>query len=71
MQWFPSESELGMFIVEGEGFFTGVDIQIGEAFKETLLNEGLHVSVEYGVTEQKEQAMKIKFTTQSNTIFIG
>lgn len=71
MQWYKSESKLGMLHVEGEGFFTGEDMIIGEQFRETLLNEGYFVTTEYGISEQLENAMKIRFTTEPKTIFIG
>lgn len=64
MEWYRSVSKLGMFFLEGEGTFTGEeDIITGRQFAETLLNEGFHVAVAYGHTEEGEAAMKIKFTT--------
>lgn len=71
MQWYNLESRLGFLHVEGEGLFTGKDIVIGEQFRETLLNEGYSVTTEYGLSEELENAMKIKFTTEPKTIFIG
>ena len=71
MQWYKSESGLGMLHVEGEGFFTGKDLVLREQYREMLLNEGYSVKTEYGLTEELEDAMKVHFTTEPNTIFIG
>lgn len=72
MECYVKEELNGMFLITGEGMFTGEeDILLGQQFVETILNEGFHVACQYGKTDDGQDAMLIKFTTEPNSVLIG
>lgn len=69
METYVKEMVTGTFLLSGEGVFTGeADILLGEQFVETILNEGLHVEKIYGHTEDGEDGLLVRFTSEPNTV---
>ena len=72
MEWSHADPKAGSgtMLLQGSGLFVGEkDINLGEIFIQTLINEGLYVTYAYGKYNDKD-ALEVNFTTESNTIFL-
>ncbi len=63
MNGFEVESNLGTFLVKGEGYFDGEDVVIGEKFIDILVNEGMYVNAKHELKKGKD-TLKVAFSTQ-------
>lgn len=71
MEWYHADPKVGSgyMLVQGTGLFIGdADIELGQMFAQTILNEGFHVVCGYCEYEG-QNALEVRFTTEPNTIY--